>query len=216
MAAAATAVSVLVVPAMAEADVSSVNQERTAVGLAPVSEDGGLAALAQQKSAQMAATGNLAHTGDLGGTVSSVLPSFTGAAENVGQGQSSGTVTSLFMTSPTHRSAILGDFNTAGVGVTVGGDGRVWVAQLFARTGGGAAAAPVAPRAAARVAPRAAAVARRRCTTRTRRIIRRINGRRVKRVVRTRSCAKAKRKATKRRKVAKRRVVRRRAVSRHR
>ena len=195
IAAVATAASVLVVPAMADADVSAVNQERTAAGLAPVYEDGGLTALAQQKSAQMAATGDLVHTGDLGGTVGSVLPSFTGAAENIGQGQSVATVTNSFMGSPTHRSAILGDFSTAGVGVTVGGDGRVWVAQLFARTGGGA------PGVVSNRAAPAAAGSGRRCSTRTRRVTRRVNGRRVTRVVRTRRCTKARRKAVKRRSV---------------
>jgi hypothetical protein len=194
IAAVATAASVLVVPAMADADVSAVNQERTAAGLPPVYEDGGLTALAQQKSAQMAATGNLVHTGDLGGTVGSVLPSFTGAAENIGQGQSVATVTSSFMGSPTHRSAILGNFSTAGVGVTVGGDGRVWVAQLFARTGAGAPAA-VAP---SRAAPGAATRSGRRCRRQTRRVIRRIGGRRVARIVQTQRCTKAKRKAAKR------------------
>jgi len=198
IAAVATAASVLVVPAMADADVSAVNQERTAAGLAPVYEDGGLTALAQQKSAQMAATGDLVHTGDLGGTVGSVLPSFTGAAENIGQGQSVATVTNSFMGSPTHRSAILGDFSTAGVGVTVGGDGRVWVAQLFARTGGGA------PGVVSNRAAPAAAGSGRRCSTRTRRVTRRVNGRRVTRVVRTRRCTKARRKAVKRRSVRRR------------
>ncbi len=195
IAAGATAASVLVVPAMADAGVSAVNHERTAAGLPPVYEDGGLSALAQQKSAQMAATGNLVHTGDLGGTVGSVLPSFTGAAENIGQGQSVATVTNSFMGSPTHRSAILGDFSTAGVGVTVGGDGRVWVAQLFARTGGGA------PGVVSNRAAPAAAGSGRRCSKRTRRVTRRVNGRRVARVVRTRHSTKARRKAVKRRSV---------------
>jgi len=195
IAAVATAASVLVVPAMADADVSAVNQERTAAGLPPVYEDGGLTALAQQQSAQMATTGNLVHTGNLAATVSSVLPSFTGAAENIGQGQSVATVTNSFMGSPTHRSAILGNFNTAGVGVTVGGDGRVWVTQIFARTGGGA------PGVVSNRAAPGAAGSGRRCSTRTRRVTRRVNGRRVTRVVRTRRCTKARRKAVKRRSV---------------
>ena len=193
VAAVATAASVLVVPAMADADVSAVNRERTAAGLPPVYEDGGLTALAQQKSAQMAATGNLVHTGNLGGTVGSVVPSFTGAAENIGQGQSVATVTNSFMGSPTHRSAILGNFSTAGVGVTVGGDGRVWVAQLFARTGGDAPGVV-----SKRAAPPAAAGSGRRCSTRSRRVTRRVNGRRVTRVVHTRRCTKARRKSVKR------------------
>jgi len=221
IAAAATALSVLVVPAMAEADVSDVNQQRAAAGLPPVYEDGGLTALAQQKAADMAATGNLVHTSDLGGTVGSVLPSYTGAAENVGLGPSTATVTSAFMGSPTHRSAILGNYNTAGVGVSVGADGRVWVAQLFALSSAPAPAptpapapapapAPVsvAPTAAptfkAAAAPRPAARSRRRCRTRTRRATRTVNGRRVTRVIRTRRCTG--------RKVTKRRVVRRRLV----
>lgn len=203
VAATVTAVSVLAVPVIADADVGDVNQERAAAGLAPVSEDGGLTALAQQQSEQMAATGNLVHTADLGGTVSSVLPSFTGAAENIGLGQSVASVNTAFMGSPTHRSAILGDFNAAGVGVTVGRDGRIWVAQLFARTGGGA------PRMVSTGSPSASAGSSRRCAVRTRRVSRRVGGRRVTRVVRTRRCTGAKRKA-------KRRSTRRRARSRRR
>jgi hypothetical protein len=206
VAAAATAVSVLVVPAFATADVGPVNQERAEAGLAPVTEDAGLTALARQQSAQMAASGSLFHSSNLGGEVGSVLPSYTGAAENVGSGQSIATVTNSFMASPTHRSAILGNFNTAGVGVAVGGDGRVWVTQMFARTGVGAPrvlssfASP--PR-----ARRVTAVSGRRCRTRLVRRARTVNGRRVISTVRRRSCTTAKRKA-------KKRSVRRRAVSR--
>jgi len=191
--AAVTAFSVLVVPAIAEADVSAVNDQRAAAGLPPVIEDSGLTALAQQQSAQMAASGSLTHSTDLGGEVGTVLPSYTGAAENIGLGQSVATVNTAFMGSPTHSAAILGNFNTAGVGVVVGGDGRVWVTQMFAQTGGGAA--PVA-RAAAPAAPRrVAARSSRRCSTRTHRVTRTVNGRRVTRVIRTRRCT------TKRRRV---------------
>jgi len=127
---------VLAAPALADADVGVVNAERAAVGLPPVVEDGGLTSLAQQQAARMAATGNLVHSTDLGGAVGSVLPAYTGAAENVGEGSSIATVANLFMQSPSHRSAILGDFDTAGVGVARSSDGRIWVAELFARSGG--------------------------------------------------------------------------------
>ncbi len=208
MAAAATAVSVFVAPAVAAADVSSVNGPRTAAGLPPVSEDGGLTALAQQQSAQMAASGSLFHSSNLAGEVNSVLPSYTGAAENVGQGPSVATITSLFMASPTHRSAILGNFNTAGVGVAVGGDGRIWMTQMFARTGGVApnvmssTAGPAARSARVRSA---AARSGRRCSTRTLRVTRRVGGRRVTRLTRTQRCTKAKRRATKQRRSYRRR-----------
>lgn len=202
----ATAVAVLIVPALAEADVSAVNQQRAAAGLPPVTENGGLTSLAQQHSAQMAATSSLVHTGDLGGVVSTVLPSFTGAAENVGQGPSVATVTSLFMGSPTHRGAILGNFDTAGVGVARGPDGRVWVTQLFARTG-----APGPPAVMSNNVRRAAPT----CRTQTRRVTRVVRGRRVTRVVRSKRCVTAKRKVARKRKaVSRKRKAARRTVRR--
>ena len=207
----ATAFSVLVAPALAEADVTAVNQERVEAGLTPVYEDPGLTALAQQQSAQMAATGTLVHSSNLGGEVATVLPSFSSAAENIGLGQSVTSVTNSFMASPTHRSAILGNFNTAGVGVVASGDGRVWVTQVFARTAGGAPAA--APRAASSAAGpaarRAAAGSGRRCGTRTRRVSRRVGGRRVTRVIRTRQCTKRKKARNARRRARPTRTVRR-------
>ena len=135
----AAVIAILTVPELAEASITEVNQQRAAAGLPPVVEDGGLTSLATQHSAQMAASGGLRHSGDLGGAVGSVAPTFTAAAENVGYGQSVATVTSMFMTSSAHRSAILGNFNAAGVGVVVGQDGRVWVTQVFARVAAGAA-----------------------------------------------------------------------------
>lgn len=203
LAAAATAVTVLVTPAFASADVGAVNQERAEAGLPPVTEDGGLTALAQQQSAQMAAAGGLFHSSNLGGEVGSVLPSYTGAAENVGYGQSIATVTNSFMGSPTHRSAILGNFNTAGVGVVVGGDGRVWVTQMFARTGAGAA--PVAASSPAPAGTRArAAVSGRRCRTRVVRHTRRVGGRLVTKRIRKTSCTTARRSKVKKRSIRRR------------
>lgn len=139
-------VSVLAVPELAEASVSEVNQQRAAAGLAPVSEDPGLTRLAQQQAAQMAARSSLTHSGNLGAAVGSVAPGFSAAAENIGYGRSVSSVTNTFMTSAAHRSAILGNFNAAGVGVVVGRDGRVWVTQVFARVGAARAAAPAASR----------------------------------------------------------------------
>ncbi len=206
VAAAATAVTVLVTPAFASADVSAVNRERAEAGLPAVTENGGLTALAQQQSAQMAAAGGLFHSSNLGGEVGSVLPSYTGAAENVGYGQSVASVTDSFMSSSTHRSAILGNFNTAGVGVAVGGDGRVWVTQMFASTGGGAAPVSASSPAPTRARARAA-VSGRRCRTRLVRRVRRVRGRRVAKLTRKTSCATARRKAKKN---VRRRAVRRR------
>ena len=141
MAVVGAAVAVLAVPGLAHASVAEVNAQRAAAGLPPVSEDSGLTSLAVQRSAQNAATSSLVHTSNLGGAVGSVTPSYTGAGENVGTGQSVSSITSMFMASPSHRSTILGNYNTAGVGVVAGRDGRVWVTQVFARTSAGGAVA---------------------------------------------------------------------------
>ena len=199
VAAVATALSLLAVPALADADVGVVNAQRAGAGLPPVVEDGGLAGLAQRQAVQMATTGNLAHSGNLGGAVGTVLPSYTGAAENVGQGASVASVSNLFMGSPTHRSAILGNYDTAGVGVARSSDGRVWVAQVFARTGGRVLSNTVSRPAAPRPAVTRRPAVRSACRTQTRRVTRRVGGRRVTSMVRARVCTKAKRKVTRKR-----------------
>ena len=141
----------------ANADVSFINSQRAAAGRGAVIELGSLDAMAARHSAQMASSGNLAHTSGLFAAIVSAFPGATGGAENVGVGGSVALVNTAFMNSASHRANILGAYAYAGVGVATGGDGQVWVTQVFANgPGGGAApaAAPTSPVARAPVAPR--------------------------------------------------------------
>src|SRR4051812_19184962 len=143
----------------ASADVSFINAKRSAAGLAPVSSSGGLASLAQRHSQEMANAGRLFHTGDLGGSVSSVLPGWQSVGENVGVGDSVDAVNAMFMQPPAHRANTLGAYNLAGVGVVQGGDGRYWVTQTFARVASSAPATPKVTAAPRTSAPRTTAPA---------------------------------------------------------
>ncbi len=179
------AVSVLAVPALAEASVTEVNRQRAAAGLPPLAESAALSSLAQQQAARMAARASLAHTANLGGTVASVVPGASGAAENVGGGVSLARINAMFMASPSHRAAILGNYNAAGVGTVVGRDGRVYVSQVFARVGGGSVVRPATTRTVVR-----RTTARRFVRTRYRRVCRVRNGRKIcRRVASTRRLA---------------------------
>jgi hypothetical protein len=142
------------------ADVSFINAKRSSAGLAPVSSSGALASLAQRHSQEMANAGRLFHTGDLAGSVSSVLSGWQSVGENVGVGESVDAVNTMFMQSSAHRANILGNYNLAGVGVVQGDDGRVWVTQTFARVAGAVGSTPnvtSAPRTTTAAAPRATA-----------------------------------------------------------
>ena len=139
---AATLAVVVGVAAPAGADVSFINAKRSSAGLAAVASNGGLTSLAQRHSQEMADAGRLFHTGNLGASVSSVLPGWQSVGENVGVGESVDAVNAMFMQSSAHRANVLGNYNLAGVGVVQGGDGRYWVTQTFARVAGAATSTP--------------------------------------------------------------------------
>lgn len=127
------------------ADVSFINSQRASVGLPGVGSHSGLAGVAARHAAEMASANQLFHSANLGSKVSAVL-AWQGVGENVGVGTSLSAVNSMFMQSAPHRANILGNFNLVGVGTATGADGRVWVAQIFARAGTTTVAPPPAPR----------------------------------------------------------------------
>lgn len=107
-----------------------VNSARRAAGLPALTLHAGLAEAARRHSADMAATGTLFHTPQLGGMVTAIVPSWTTVAENSGAGPSVEAVHDMLMASPEHRRNVLGGHNLAGVGVVTAGD-RMWVTELF-------------------------------------------------------------------------------------
>lgn len=105
-----------------------INQERAAVGLAPLSFDANLRASARAQAARINAAGSLFHQ-DLG----SVLGlGWRTAGENVGYGPTSDRLHAAFVASAGHyRNMVNPSFTSLGVGVVVGADGQIWVAHVF-------------------------------------------------------------------------------------
>lgn len=119
------------------------NADRTAAGLRALSTAGDLQSLAQSRANEMARSGSLAHTSNLGSKVSG----WKKLGENVGRGPNLRDIETAFMASPSHRENILDpDFTQLGVGVAYDGKEYYYVAVIFRQpTGSAGASAPPPP-----------------------------------------------------------------------
>lgn len=111
------------------------NGLRAAHGVAAVAEHGTLNRKAERWAAHMAATGKLAHS-NLAEGLDGVAWKYLG--ENVGVSEPTAdtylTIHRALEASPSHRAVMLDpEFTHMGVGVATSPDGRVWVAEVFAR-----------------------------------------------------------------------------------
>jgi uncharacterized protein YkwD len=101
-----------------------VNAERNAHGLGPVGWNDQLGGLAQRWSEHMAATGSFSHQ-NLGAILDNpAYAGFSGLAENIshaGCGASAQQIHQSWMSSPSHRANILGNYNAVGIGVACNG-----------------------------------------------------------------------------------------------
>jgi hypothetical protein len=114
------------------------NADRRAAGLRGLATANDLQSLAQSRANDMAKSGQLAHTTNLGSKVSG----WKRLGENVGRGPNLRDIETAFMASPSHRENILDpDFSQFGVGVTWDGKEYFYVAVVF-RQPSGAATAP--------------------------------------------------------------------------
>lgn len=112
--------------------VSKINAERTKRGLSALVAKSDLRSVARAHSDKMAAKGDIWHNPKLGSQVSG----WRVLGENVGMGGSVNSLHTAFMNSPGHRANVLDrDYNQIGVGVTVDGDGTVFVTEVFAGRG---------------------------------------------------------------------------------
>lgn len=106
-----------------------VNTARSSDGVAPVTADSELQAVAQRWAEHMAADGFITHNSNLGNELGWTWSAW---AENVGYGPSVGWIHGAFLNSPHHAQNMLEPaYGYIGVGVAYGGDGRVYVTQLF-------------------------------------------------------------------------------------
>ena len=115
------------------------NADRAARGLRALSTSADLQAVAQQRADEMARSGRLAHTTNLGSRVSG----WKRLGENVGRGPNLQDIETAFMASRSHRENILDPgFSQVGVGVRFDGREFLYVAVIFRQPTGAAAAAP--------------------------------------------------------------------------
>jgi uncharacterized protein YkwD len=106
---------------------SLLNAQRAAVGLGPVAVDAGLVTSARAQAGRIASAGALSHQ-----DLSPLLGRWNAAGENVGFGPDVSVINSALVNSPGHYANMVGTrFSHVGVGVVAGGDGRLWVAQVF-------------------------------------------------------------------------------------
>jgi hypothetical protein len=120
--------------------IARINGLRTSNGLAPLTVDGNLTALAQDWANHMADIGTLAHTPDL--TAGLTHTGWTKLGENVGAGTSVDQVFSAFLGSSAHYGNLTNPaFTHVGVGVAYAG-GKHFTVHRFMALGGGGSAPP--------------------------------------------------------------------------
>ena len=121
-------------------------------GLEVLARAGDLDAVAARHAAAMADRGGLFHNPNL----SSEVQGWSVVAENVGVGHDVAAIHQAFLDSPSHRANVLdGRVTEVGLGVVAGGDGRLWVVEVFRKP---AAAGPDGAAATTGSAPRPAAL----------------------------------------------------------
>ena len=121
-------------PAQAEAQfVDLINIARRAGGLAPLFINTRVADSSRTWSSSMRSRGTLSHDPNLATIIAQIIPDWQRVGENVGVGYDVTSLHQALMNSAGHRANIMGDYNQVGVGVVVGGDGRLWVTARFAK-----------------------------------------------------------------------------------
>src|SRR5688500_8256233 len=115
------------------------NADRARVGLRPLATANDLQSLAQSRATEMARSGRLAHTSNLGTKVSG----WKRLGENVGRGPNLRDIQTALMASPSHRQNIVDPgFTQLGVGVTWDGKEYFYVAVIFRTPSSTASASP--------------------------------------------------------------------------
>lgn len=112
------------------------NIDRTGQGKNALAWDPGLACNAQDWSNTMAGSGNFVHQ-NLGSLIQGPeYANFASLGENilVGPGSMNGdSIHVAWMNSPGHFANIMGWFDSIGIAIAYGGDGRVWATEEFGR-----------------------------------------------------------------------------------
>lgn len=128
----------IVAAAVADGDfdaqfVAMLNDERSAAGLNRLVPYDDLVDDAVIHTAAMIKRGDIYHSSDL----TNFTTGWQSIGENVGYGPNVTKLHNAFMTSPTHRANIMGDYDRVGVASEVDPNGRIYVTVLFMKTLGG-------------------------------------------------------------------------------
>lgn len=108
--------------------IEDTNAARASAGLPLYQYAGDLASVAQGQAERMAARSDVYHNPNLG----SEVPNWKKAGENVGAGDDPDQIHDAFMASSGHRANILSaTYTELGIGTAIGGDGRLYVAEVF-------------------------------------------------------------------------------------
>lgn len=116
---------------------SRINSARRAAGVAPLAIHSGLISVGRRHSAEMVAAGYWYHSANLGSQLRPLGAVKWG--ENVGWATDCSYMDNFFMNSTVHRNNRLNPvFTHVGAGVVAAGDGKIWVTELFMRSGSAA------------------------------------------------------------------------------
>jgi uncharacterized protein YkwD len=140
----ASAASVAADPGTEAQFVSRINSLRASKGLRQLEVSSELTGVARRWTDRMVANGGISHNPSLGSQVSG---NWTKLGENVGVGHSVDGLMQAFIDSPSHYQNLVDpEWNFVGVGVSYGGDGRMYTTHNFmARPSGGPPPAPPSP-----------------------------------------------------------------------
>jgi len=128
--------------------VNQINSLRSSKGLSTLVVDSRLQSVAQAWAEKMAQAGSISHNPALG----SIPGNWTKVGENVGVGGNVSSLMTAFINSPHHYENLVdGSFNSVGVGIAVGSDGRIYTTHDFASYPGvggysGASSTPAKPK----------------------------------------------------------------------
>ncbi len=129
--------------------VDMVNATRASKGLQKLAKHEGLRKMARDQADKMEAKGTIFHNLNLGGTISGLGIDWLRVGEIVGMGPNVDLIEQAFLDSPEHyKNIIRPEYNSVGIGVVDGDDGKRYVVQVFANVKGAVAAAapkPAAP-----------------------------------------------------------------------
>jgi hypothetical protein len=110
--------------------VSRTNSARSSAGLRGYVVKSDLTAVARRQAARMASARRIYHNANLGSEVGS----WRALGENVGRGGSVSRIHTAFMNASGHRANILStSYTEVGIGTARGGDGLIYVSEVFRR-----------------------------------------------------------------------------------